>query len=106
MLQAADITGADNVLVAGCATGYTAALAAKLAGRVTATEGDPVLAAKAREILAQLGLGNVTVAVAPAAEGYPANAPYDVIVLQGATEVTPDRLSGQLNEGGRLVGAF
>jgi protein-L-isoaspartate(D-aspartate) O-methyltransferase len=106
MLQAADIKDTDNVLVAGCATGYTAALAAKLASRVTATESDPALAAKARDILTQLGLGNVTVAVAAAAEGFPADGPYDVIVLQGATEVTPDRLYGQLKEGGRLVGVF
>ena len=106
MLQGAEIKDTDNVLVAGCATGYTAALAAKLAGRVTATESDPALAAKARDILTQLGLGNVTVAVAPAAEGYPAHAPYDVIVLHGATEITPDRLYGQLKEGGRLVGVF
>jgi len=106
MLQAADIKDTDNVLVAGCATGYAAALAAKLAARVTATESDPALAAKARDILAQLGLGTVTVEAAPAAEGYRANAPYDVIVLNGASEVPPDRLYRQLNEGGRLVGVF
>jgi protein-L-isoaspartate(D-aspartate) O-methyltransferase len=106
MLQAADIKDTDHVLVAGCATGYTAALAAKLAARVTATESDPALAAKARDILAQLGLENVTVGIAPAAEGYPANAPYDVIVLNGATEIPPDRLYRQLKEGGRLVGVF
>ncbi len=106
MLQAAGIKDTDNVLVAGCATGYTAALAAKLAARVTATEGDPVLATRAKDILAQLEFGNVTVAVASAAEGYPADAPYDVIVLHGASEITPDRLYGQLNEGGRLVGVF
>jgi protein-L-isoaspartate(D-aspartate) O-methyltransferase len=106
LLQAADIRDTDNVLVAGCATGYTAALVARLAARVTATESDPVLAAKARDILARLGPGNVTVGIAPAAEGYPANAPYDVIVLHGATEVTPERLYRQLNEGGRLVGVF
>src|ERR1700687_6092868 len=36
MLQAANIRGTDNVLVAGCATGYTAALVARLtAGQVT-----------------------------------------------------------------------
>jgi protein-L-isoaspartate(D-aspartate) O-methyltransferase len=102
----ADINYTDSVLVAGCATGYTAALAAKLAARVTATESDPALAAKARDILAQLGLENVTVGIAPAAEGYPANAPYDVIVLNGATEIPPDRLYRQLKEGGRLVGVF
>src|SRR5882762_9319507 len=53
MLQAAEIKDTDNVLVVGCATGYTAALVARLAGRVTATEGDPVLAAKAKDVLTQ-----------------------------------------------------
>src|ERR1700680_4816429 len=51
MLQAADIRDTDSVLVAGCATGYTAALVARLAGQVTATEVDPSLAAMARQIL-------------------------------------------------------
>ena len=106
MLQAADIKDTDNVLVAGCATGYTAALVAKLAGRVTATESDPALAAKAKDVMAQLGLGNVTFRAAAAAEGDSENAPYDVIVLDGATEITPDRLYRQLREGGRLVGVF
>ena len=106
MLQAADIKETDNVLVAGCATGYTAALVARLAGRVTATESDPAQAAKARDVLAQLGLGNVTFRAGAPAEGDPANAPYDVIVFDGATEVTPDRLYGQLRDGGRLVGVF
>jgi protein-L-isoaspartate(D-aspartate) O-methyltransferase len=106
MLQAADIRDTDRVLVAGCATGYTAALVARLAGQVTATEVDPSLAAKAREVLGGLGFGTVTVRAADVAEGDPANAPYDVIVLDGATEVTPDRLYGQLREGGRLVGVF
>jgi protein-L-isoaspartate(D-aspartate) O-methyltransferase len=106
MLQAAEITDTDNVLVVGCATGYAAAVAAKLAGRVTATESDSSLAAKARDVLAQLGLGDVTVREAAAADGDPANAPYDVIVLDGATETTPDRLYAQLRNGGRLVGVF
>src|SRR3982074_1108289 len=106
MLQAAEIKDTDNVLVAGCATGYTAALVARLAGRVTATEGDPVLAAKAKDVLTRFEVPNVTVGVARAAEGYPANAPYDVIVLNGGTEVPPDRLYRQLKDGGRLVGVF
>ena len=33
MLQAAEIAAADNVLIVGCATGYAAAIAAKLAGK-------------------------------------------------------------------------
>ena len=106
MLQAADIKNTDRVLVAGCATGYTAALVARLAGQVTATEVDPALAAKARDVLGQLGLANVTIRAADVADGDPANAPYHVIVLDGATEITPERLYGQLREGGRLVGVF
>lgn len=106
LLQAAEIKATDTVLVAGCATGYVAALAAKLAGEVTATESDPSLAAKASAVLAQLGFGNVTVRAADAAEGEPAGAPYDVIFLNGATEIVPERLYSQLREGGRLVGVF
>jgi protein-L-isoaspartate(D-aspartate) O-methyltransferase len=106
MLQAAEINETDNVLVVGCASGYTAAVLAKLAARVTATESDGSLAAKASDVLAKLGFGNVTVRTAAAAEGDEANAPYDVIVLAGATEIVPDRLYRQLRDGGRLVGVF
>jgi protein-L-isoaspartate(D-aspartate) O-methyltransferase len=106
MLQAAEIGAADRVLVTGWATGYAAAVVAHLAGQVTATESDPAHVAKARAVLAGLGLGNVTFKAADPVDGDPANAPYDVIVLDGATEITPDRLYGQLKEGGRLVGVF
>jgi protein-L-isoaspartate(D-aspartate) O-methyltransferase len=106
MLQAAEITEADNVLVVGCATGYAAAVVAKLANQVAATESDSDLADKARDVLARTGCGNVTVHAAAAANGESANAPYDVIVLDGATEITPDRVYRQLKEGGRLVGVF
>jgi protein-L-isoaspartate(D-aspartate) O-methyltransferase len=106
MLQAAEIGSTDSVLVVGCASGYTVAVVARLASRVTATEGDPALAAKAKEALAGLGVGNVTVRVAAAPEGDPAEAPYDVIVVNGATEVVPQGLYRQLKDGGRLVGVF
>jgi protein-L-isoaspartate(D-aspartate) O-methyltransferase len=106
MLQAADIKDTDNVLVVGCATGYAAAVVARLAGQVTATESDSSLAARAKDVLAELGIGNVTVRAADPTEGEAASAPYDVIVLNGATEVTPDRLYRQLKDGGRLVGVF
>ena len=88
MLQAAEIRDTDNVLVVGCATGYSAAIVAKLAAKVTATEGDASLAAKAKDVLAGLGFANVTVRTAPAAEGAPAG------------------LYRQLKDGGRLVGVF
>jgi protein-L-isoaspartate(D-aspartate) O-methyltransferase len=106
MLQAAEIKETDKVLVAGCATGYTAAIIAKFAGQVVATETDPAHVAKATAALAQLGLGNVVIRGGAAAEGDATDAPYDVIVLNGATEILPETLFGQLKEGGRLVGVF
>ncbi|MBR0712881.1 protein-L-isoaspartate O-methyltransferase [Bradyrhizobium liaoningense] len=104
LLQAAEIGAGDRVLVVGTATGYVAALAAKLAATVTATESDSALAAKAAQTFAALGLANATCKAAACAEGDPAGAPYDVIVLNGATEITPEALLGQLADGGRLVG--
>ena len=73
---------------------------------MTATESDASLAAKAGTALAGLGLGTVTVRSAAAADGDSAAAPYDVIVLNGATEIIPERLFRQLKQGGRLVGVF
>ncbi|MBV9562633.1 MAG: protein-L-isoaspartate O-methyltransferase [Bradyrhizobium sp.] len=107
LLQAAEIAGTDHVLVVGCATGYAAALAARLAAKVTATESDAALVETGNKVLSQLGLTNVTLKVAPAAEGDSAGAPYDVILLNGATEVVPEKLCGQLKgDGGRLLGVF
>jgi protein-L-isoaspartate(D-aspartate) O-methyltransferase len=106
MLQAAKISETDDVLVVGCASGYLAALAACLCRRVTATECDSSLAAKAAATLASFALANVTVATAPVTDGDSASAPFDVILLNGAAEIAPEGLYRQLKEGGRLVGAF
>jgi protein-L-isoaspartate(D-aspartate) O-methyltransferase len=106
LLQAAELNGSDNVLIVGAASGYAAAVAARLAGKVTATESDPMLCAKATSTIASLGLGNVTFRTAEAAAGDSAGAPYDAIILNGATEVMPDGLYRQLKEGGRLLGVF
>ena len=106
MLQAASIEATEKVLVVGCATGYAAALAARLASRVTATENDPALVEKGNSILGQLGFTNVAIKADAAADGDSADAPYDVIILNGATEVVPEHLFGQLTARGRLVGVF
>ena len=106
MLQAAEIRQTDRVLVVGCASGYAAAVIAQFAPDVTATESDYPLAVKAGVVLAQNGCGNVSVRTAAAADGDAAGGPYDVIVLNGATEIVPERLYGQLRDGGRLVGVF
>jgi protein-L-isoaspartate(D-aspartate) O-methyltransferase len=106
LLQAAEIRAGDSVLVVGCATGYAAAVAARLAGKVTATERDEVVATTGRDALSRVGLPNVTIKVAEPPAGDSADSPYDVILLNGATEIFPEALCGQLRDGGRLVGVF
>jgi len=106
MLQAAEITASDNVLVVGCASGYVAALAARLGKKVTGTESELALVEKGNSVLGALGFSNVALKMAAPADGDPAGAPYDVIILNGATEIMPDRLFEQLDEDGRLVGIF
>ena len=106
LLQAAAILETDNVLVVGAATGYAPAVAARLAAKVSATESDSRLVEKGKEILTALG-ESVTFRAGEAADGDSTAAPFDVIVLNGATEVVPNKLYQQLrNGGGRLVGIF
>lgn len=106
MLQAAEIKPSAKVLVVGCATGYVAAVVAHLAKDVVVTEPDPALAAQAAATLKAQGHANVTVVQGTPAEGAAAHAPYDVIVLDGATAIEPTRLYQQLSEDGCLVGVF
>lgn len=103
LIQAAAIAASDSVLVVGAGTGYAAAVAAKLAARVTALEAEPALADRARHSLDQLALPNVAVVTGALAAGAPAAAPFDVILVDGAVGVVPEALKAQLKEGGRLV---
>jgi protein-L-isoaspartate(D-aspartate) O-methyltransferase len=103
LVQAARITANDVVLEIGTATGYGAALLARLASTVVALESDPALAKSASSTLGSLGVDNVAVVEGPLAVGYPKQAPYDVIILGGGIEHVPKAISDQLAEGGRLV---
>jgi protein-L-isoaspartate(D-aspartate) O-methyltransferase len=103
MVQAAAVKADDHVLDVGCATGYSSALLGRLASSVVALEEDPALARLADENLKAIGGRNVTVVAGPLTQGCQLKSPYDVVFLNGATEVVPHALCRQLKDGGRLV---
>jgi protein-L-isoaspartate(D-aspartate) O-methyltransferase len=103
LLQAADVDENDHVLDVACATGYSSAVLARLARSVVALEEDPALAQLADENHAIVGAANAKVVTGPLTQGWPAEAPYDLIFVNGAVEVEPRALFAQLKNGGRLV---
>ena len=103
LAHAAHIKPRDVVLVIGAGTGYGAAVLARLAETVVALEEDEALAKEADSLLGQVGADNAAVVKGPLAQGYPGQAPFDVIFIEGAVEYVPDALFPQLKEGGRLA---
>jgi protein-L-isoaspartate(D-aspartate) O-methyltransferase len=101
MLQALDLTADARVLDVGSAGGYAAAILSRLVASVVALEEQPDLVAQARASLA--GLDNVSVVEGKLADGDPAGAPYDAILIEGAVELEPDSLCRQLADAGRLI---
>ena len=106
LIQAAGVANSDHVLDVGCAAGYSSAVLARLAHSVVALEQEAGLAELARDNLRALGLGQVQVVIGPLADGWQPQAPYDVILLNGASEIVPKALLRQLKPGGRLVGVL
>lgn len=103
LLNAAQVRSFDRVLLVGAATGYTAALLAHLASRVTALEESGDLLAAARPALADTA---VELVEGPLAEGWAAAAPYDLIFVDGLIDHVPEALVTQLDADGRMACAI
>lgn len=101
LLVAADVRPGQSILLIGAATGYTAAVLARLGANVVALESDGALTD------AGAGLGSDIRRVAgPLADGVPDAAPFDRIIIDGAVPDVPGALLDQLAEGGHLVAAL
>ena len=92
-----------RVLEIGTGTGYQAALMAQLSQEVVTVERIGALAKRARAILKKLGILNVTVITGDGNEGFPAQMPYQAIIMTAAAETVPRALIEQLDEGGVMV---
>jgi protein-L-isoaspartate(D-aspartate) O-methyltransferase len=100
MLTEARLRGAEKALVIGAATGYSAAVLAKLAASVVAVEEDAKLAAFARKALVGTG---VELVEGPLKDGHAAGAPYDFILIDGAVEHVPQLIVDQIADGGEFA---
>ncbi|MDD4616782.1 MAG: protein-L-isoaspartate O-methyltransferase [Alphaproteobacteria bacterium] len=103
LLQAAEITPTDGVLELAPATGYSTLVLTRLAASVSSVEPDALLHKEAEKNLAVLAPGKAAVYAGAPVEGCIANAPFDVIFINGSVDYVPEYLFTQLDEGGRLV---
>lgn len=92
-----------RVLEIGTGSGYQTALMAQLAQEVVTVERIGALAKRARAILKELGIVNVTVITGDGNEGYLAKMPYQAIIMTAAAKTVPSALIEQLDKGGVMV---
>jgi len=103
MTETAGIRPGMKVLEIGTGSGYQAAVLAEIGARVFSIELLEPLAASAAARLARLGYAGVTVRRGNGYLGWPAEAPFDAVIVTAAPEEIPAPLTDQLKPGGRLV---
>lgn len=103
MTQLARPAPQDRALEVGVGSGYQTAILAELCKEVYGIEILRSLANDARERLAVLGYGNVTIRCGDGYRGWPEHAPFNVILVTAAPDRVPQPLLEQLAPGGRLV---
>ncbi len=97
LLQAALLQENETVLAVGAGSGYSAAILDACGCRVTALEEDAALVEQACAVLPAEAPG-VSLVAGPLTAGWPAMAPYDVILIEGAVPDIPKALAGQLRQ--------
>jgi protein-L-isoaspartate(D-aspartate) O-methyltransferase len=92
-----------KVLEIGSGCGYQSALLASLVAEVYSIERIGGLYEKARRNLQSLKLHNIRLRHGDGYQGWPAQAPFDAILVAAAPAQIPEALLQQLAEGGRLI---
>ena len=94
---------AHTVLEVGTGSGYQAAVLAHLCRRLYTIERHRSLAVEAEARFKELRLGNIVVQVGDGGEGWPAQAPFDRIIVTAQAEMLPELLLSQLRPGGVMI---
>ena len=103
MVQELGVRKTDKILEIGTGSGYVTALLAKLGGQVVTLERIREFSQAATRKLAGHDLHNAQFHVGDGSEGWPAQAPYDVVLLTGSVPVLSESFQHQLAPGGRLL---
>lgn len=103
LIQEAQILPSEKVLVLACSTGYAAIVLSYLAKKVIAVESNSTYVKHMNEAFESYEIFNAHTYLGSLIEGYPAQAPYDVIFIEGGIEEIPGTLFSQFAEGGRVV---
>jgi protein-L-isoaspartate(D-aspartate) O-methyltransferase len=103
LIQALQPQPDDKALVVASGRGYGAALLSRLMMTVVAVESDAGLVSSAEQTIKNLGIANIHQTVAKSEAGVSGEAPYDVILIEGAVQEIPRAILDQLAEGGRLA---
>jgi len=106
MVDRLELEPGQAVLEIGTGCGYHAAVTAEVVGgeNVYSVEYHPTLAERARDRLAKLGYGDISITVGDGHDGWPEHAPYDRAYLTAAASAVPDALLDQLRPGGIFLG--
>lgn len=103
LFAAAELKEDDFVLNIKSGSGYSAAVMAALSQAVVALENDSFLCETSQQILIDSEIDNVAVLNKNPDEGFPSQAPFDVIFIEGIISHIPEKLLSQLAENGRLI---
>ncbi len=97
------IKNGEKILEIGTGSGYQAAVLAEIGAKVISLEIIDELSEHARKILDEQGYSEVKVVKTSGYLGYPADAPYDGIIVTCAPSEIPGNLLDDLKEGGRMI---
>ena len=103
LLQSAEIKKGDVVLVLAGATGYLGAIAERLKTTVFLLDYEHFFAASLEQAITDLQLDGLVCLHGDPREGWQQDAPYNVIVIDGAMREVPEAILAQLAAGGKMV---